>query len=503
MGKEYIRVERIAKTFGLADSLTHLWFYGVHIGYGFGLPFGYAHSRPGCPQQIKKFVQEFHLDLQVREILLHGVKNSVASRNLKNWDDLGALQNALTKCGNDLSGVRAEIWLTLHRLGHQQVPYFDRVNSEYIGRYWLLFRQPPLANLIRQTFGMDAFEYMLLVAGVFTVYMQSPSAKLVHALSGLGLPSGAVENRINSVITTPQKLRDELARTQRFDASWAYTFNPLVERPLIRMRVNEPDTFMCPRPPILIRRLLAGAYFDLVKVSGFDKAFGDAVEAVVGHLLANAGRRFKLEKPVPYNTSSGRRLGADWIISDATGDVFIECKSARIPLQAQVALSADDVERGMSRLADAVVQNYGNIFDARSGKTAWVERGKPIFSLVVTLEDWILFSPLAVDALQRTVEARLAEKNLPITLLTDVPYVVAPVRDLPALTHAMAARGCAPLLSKKCDPSYKQYLMSSFLNETEPGLQHEAAAFQQEKDALFREMAARLGPSASASRASP
>lgn len=492
MGYPNNPVRRIASTFGLRESLTHIWFYGVHIGYRFGLPFEYAHSRDGHSQQIDKYLQEFHLDLHAREIILYGVKNSRATRNLRNWDDLAAFHNAINDFSNKMSGAKDDIWLTLHRIGHQQVPYFERANSDYIGRHWLLFRQASMAGLLESAFGLTAFEYMLLVAGVYTVYLQRPEANLEADLGSLGLPPAALKARIASLASTAQALRDRLTASHRLDTSWAYTFNPLVETPLLCLRANSPDTLFCPRPTLVVRRLLAGAYFDLVKTAGFPKAFGDAVEAVVGELLQRAGPTLKVEKPTPYTTGGGVRHGSDWRVSDATGQAFVECKSARIPLQAQVALAANDVVAGMGRLAAAIAQNYSNIADALAGKTEWVDDGRPVFSLVVTLEDWILFSPLSSDALDKQVREGVAGKGLPTALVDQVPYIVVPVNDLPDLTDAMSLRGCGPLLTKKSSSKYRQYQMSPFLNEVEPELQAKSEPFLDEKRNLFAEFERRF-----------
>ncbi|WP_277937697.1 hypothetical protein, partial [Xanthomonas vesicatoria] len=94
------RMERTASTFGLRRSLESLWAYSLHLGYNFELPLEYSHSRKGDPQQLKKYVRDFQLDLLLREILIHAKSSKTATKDLKNWDDLAALHRAVNKLSN-------------------------------------------------------------------------------------------------------------------------------------------------------------------------------------------------------------------------------------------------------------------------------------------------------------------------------------------------------------------------------------------------------------------
>jgi hypothetical protein len=494
MTPHYKRVERISRRLGLTDSLAHIWAYSLHVCYGFDLPFEYWHTKvAGRPVQIRDFIGEFHLDLHVREILLHAGKSSQASLSLKNWNDFAEFHNAINRQSDKTSGTSSDIWLTLHRMGHQQISHFDRVDFNYLGRYWSLFRRKPIAELLERSFGMTVLEYFLLVAGVFTVYLDRPESDLIHDLSALDIPTDAMRERLATVSTTPQNVRRRLSEARRFDSSWAYTFNEIKRTPLLQLRPTAPNRLFCPRPPLLVRRLLSSVFFDLVSKQGFAEAFGDGVEDLVGDLIRRSDRRLSPNKPAPYRTGSGLRHGADWIISDASGHVFVECKSARIPIQAQVAPTAEDVSAGMNRLADAVVQNYANIHDAVNGRTEWRTNGLPTYSLIVTLEDWNLFSPIASDALRSLVEQKLIGRHLQPSLMSTTPYVVVSVRDLPDLTHAMAEQGIARLLDEKCGQKYEQYLVSSFLEETEYKSDAANRLFKADSGELFQEFNARFG----------
>ncbi|MDZ7477520.1 hypothetical protein U5F73_21450 [Stenotrophomonas pavanii] len=91
----YDQLAKIAASFGLRDSMVHIWAYSLHVGYGHQLPIEYEHSRPGLPNQVKAYTFEFYLDLYLREVLQHAGASKGARRSLRDWQDLGTLHNAI------------------------------------------------------------------------------------------------------------------------------------------------------------------------------------------------------------------------------------------------------------------------------------------------------------------------------------------------------------------------------------------------------------------------
>ncbi|WP_126945747.1 hypothetical protein [Xanthomonas sp. BRIP62418] len=414
---------------------------------------------------MTKYLHEHQLDLILRETLIHAGASDKAQVYLRNRNDLATLHNAIRGLCNKQAGGTKNIYLTLHRLGHQQLPHQDRVQADYFGRYWALFRLPPIESLIRQHYEMSSLDYFTMVAGMLASYTSNPETDISRELLDFSLPEYGIKKCLRQISTTPTSLRRRQLETYRVNESWEYAFQEINLTPLIRLRSAHPDLLHCPRPQLLVRRLLAGAFFDLVNVQGYSTAFGDAVEMLAGDLIAKSDRQLNPVKPSPYPTSAGIRHGSDWILSDGTAHVFVECKSARIQLQAKVALSIEDVTKGMQRLANAIIQNYANIADAEAGVSRWHHDGLPIFSIILTLEDWILFSPIATQNLRELVVAGLAEKKLRPDFCDTNPYVVVAMKDIPNLTFAMAKHGIATVIKNKTSKKFEQYLTTQFLQE--------------------------------------
>ena len=78
-------------------------------------------------------------------------------------------------------------------------------------------------------------------------------------------------------------------------------------------------------------------------------------------------------------TTSTASIG---LFSDETGHLFIECKTKRMRLDAKTRADAIALEKDISALADAVVQNYRNIQDCLDGRTDWVPDDRPAFALI-------------------------------------------------------------------------------------------------------------------------
>jgi hypothetical protein len=78
------------------------------------------------------------------------------------------------------------------------------------------------------------------------------------------------------------------------------------------------------------------------------------------------------------------------------------------------------LDRDIDVMAKAVVQHYRNICDALDSNTRWVLDGLPI-PLVLTLEDWFIFSPRVAEMLSKHVCRLLAEIGIPKKVLVEMP----------------------------------------------------------------------------------
>jgi hypothetical protein len=81
-------------------------------------------------------------------------------------------------------------------------------------------------------------------------------------------------------------IRQSLEGPQRYDESWAYSWNALEATLLVRLRDNRLHEFLCPVPDLILRRVTEGLFYDRGKSKlAFGNAYGHAFERYVGDVL--------------------------------------------------------------------------------------------------------------------------------------------------------------------------------------------------------------------------
>jgi hypothetical protein len=239
---------------------------------------------------------------------------------------------------------------------------------------------------------------------------------------------------------------------------------------------------------------VGGLFYDIASANGFAQAYGDAFEELVGDCFSHITGITTVERPVPYSVNGGQRHGSDWLMRDSSATVFVECKTMRIPVPAQLAASPGDLESGLKRLAKAVVQNYRNILDATSGRAGIQLSDGPIYSLVVTLEDWVLFGQKAVDALTGLVEDELAERGMDTNLQELFPFAIVGYASLPQLVDSISEHGLR-VFAEKATKRFKGYLFPQFLTEASLSSEGPAASmFDREWEELMGRLKTRFPP---------
>lgn len=154
-----------------------------------------------------------------------------------------------------------------------------------------------------------------------------------------------------------------------------------------------------------------------------------------------------------------QKHGADWVVGDGTGHIMFECKTRRMRLNAKISPESEDLEESLEDLADAVVQHYRNIMDAKQGLSHWIPDKLPIYPIVLTYEDWRLFSPHVVHSLHRLVDHRLRRLDLS-DLMQESPFVVSSIADFETAGQATAEIGIAKFFSAKVRTPYRHFSLT-------------------------------------------
>jgi hypothetical protein len=116
-------------------------------------------------------------------------------------------------------------------------------------------------------------------------------------------------------------------------------------------------------------------------------------------------------------------------------------------------------------MATAIVQHYQNIQRALGGKTRWQPDGRPIYPMILTLEDWFIFSPRITETLKNYVVRRLVEHGMSEQVATDMPYTVASAHEFEVAIQIVAQVGIHRLMNEKTSSEERRWSLLPFIRE--------------------------------------
>jgi len=241
------------------------------------------------------------------------------------------------------------------------------------------------------------------------------------------------------------------------------------------LRPERAREYLCPLPELLFRRATDSLYFDLAKSDEeYGNPYGIAFQNYVGDVLRAQfnGPTHHVREEQQYWIKNNKKDGVDWIVSDSSGHIMIECKTRRIRVDAKAIVDGDPLTKAIEDFAEIVVQHYKNVNDALKGKTQWKYDDKPVFPMVVTLDDWYLCAPHVVDMLQAKVHEKMA--NIKLTgLLESLPFIATSIAELEKAGQAIAQIGINRFCFSRIHLQYRHFGLHQHASENFPDIKVE------------------------------
>ena len=358
----------------------------------------------------------------------------------------------------------------------------------------MLYAHPLVAPLVEAEFGMSTGELFQLILLFAEEMLRRPALAfefLPAAENSIRAPVLALAERISR---SADDLRTATVERQSYDVNWAYSFNPLRAFPLVH--AGNPRSLMCPAPPILLQRLTDGLYFDLIRVDRrFGSAIGKAFEHYVGKVVERIGGDvFELREEACWGKPERRSV--DWIVSDKSASLFVECKLGRLDIASQTEISPEPpFVAAIGRLAGNVGQLYATLSEALGGRYPhWKPDGRPVHPIVVTFHEWFCFGPFFYKHLDELVDTEFKKRGLDRSLLERHPYCVCSIAEFEGLLTASRDASIDMVISEKMSAAHRQSLMRGFLADRYPGsLSNAMGTFEDGMDVVI-EGPSRLTP---------
>lgn len=400
-------------------------------------------------------IYDWELQLLAREVLLRCrgpfFENGVIGSNFvpTSINYIREIKNTLS--AKNVNSTDAAL-RTVFPLFHEQFQWQDEDFLAKAARYWKIFAHPLTKEIVEEDLRMSIRSLYVLgiaIAGSLDNKMEVLWRDYYHTPE---VPRDHVERFFKLCSAERDELRSQIQAEQKYDRTWALTYNPLRRRPLFYSD-ERPQIVFGFSSKLLLWRITEGVYYDIEKCrTGFGKAFGTAFEQYIGDVVKTvfAAPTFRVMAETPFDRKKGHgRAGADWHISDASGHVFIECKTKRIRHAAKTSMDHEDFADDLGKMAKFIVQNYSNIHEARTGvRPDFPNRDLPFFNVIVTLENWRLAHPLVEPELHRLVVEELERERLPLSLLSSCPYRVFSAQEFEMFSQDAARLGLPSLFAK-------------------------------------------------------
>ncbi|AOW12253.1 hypothetical protein LPB72_14940 [Hydrogenophaga crassostreae] len=455
----------------LETTLADTWQLSQHVANPAAMPAPVEAGKR--PYSLDGQLFPWDLPAITREVLLHAQPRG----GQKRLNSLAAVQtvvNSLRATGNEGSKLRLtgqdDVFNELLRMSHHQFPWQQGNIYGSLIRHLKIFGASSVAPILEKQTGLTAKEFFFLGFMLVLHLKRSFDINSAQDYSEFGIAQAKAIAFFSRLSMSIDDLRPLLA-AQPVDATWDYGWNPLEATPLVALDPEHPNRLFCPVPDLLLRRFSTGLYYDLVKVSGFDNAFGSAFEAYVGEVLAVAYQDgpATVLKEAPYSVGLQAHHGPDWIVCDAGGNLVVECKTKRLTHAARQA-GEDALRAEVDKIAGAVVQNYKNIGEAQQGLSSWKPNAHPIIPLVITFEDWFFLGPLLHELLEQSVRSQLLGAGLNDQLMEAMPYAVMSCREFELCIGAVREGGIAKFFQGKRKGEYLQWMWPEYLYHEYKGM---------------------------------
>jgi hypothetical protein len=205
------------------------------------------------------------------------------------------------------------------------------------------------------------------------------------------IPAKQLRNVLDLLTTSVQQAKERAKSTFQVPPGLQrYAFNPLIERPFVDLGDG---LRYAPQPQFVLRAFeTQNLYYRAMQRwgNGFGSVFGAKVEAYTGMQLRHTGEHTIIPEFTWEKNRVGRMRSSDWFLVTPTATILIECKSARMSLEARAGTSA----------AERLIEQYiGKAYRQLAKNAAELTAGNPAFShipadrqligLVVTAEPMI------------------------------------------------------------------------------------------------------------------
>jgi hypothetical protein len=463
-------LQRYVARFPLLESLDVVRAYLQHLQLGHPLPANITYNPEIVGAGRDRGLCEWTVETLAKELILHAA--DYATDSLREWaffatalNNVNAVEDNITAHYPHLYGNH--ILIELYRIAHRQFPWQSKAfRLSALLRYFKIFGDARLEPLLRRRLGVDARALYLIGITLTGHYLDYLAFSVPPKMEGLDITLDEFNHVARAFSAELGEMRRMIEDAQSYDQDYAYTFNPLRSFPLLRAGDLSSGSLLAPIPTFLFQRFTGGIYYELCDAPGFSVAFGPSFQSYIGDVLAKVSpsSKWRILPEQPYHIGKRRKDSVDWIVSDETGDLFIECKAKRVRYGAKSGLASIVIlTEDLDTMAGFVVQAYKTLSEACTGAYPhWKDRGKAIFPVIVFLE---VFGDVIIETLRQAIVNRMDGAQMDRGLTEKYPYVICSAEDFEIAMQIIGQVGIARFMEERRNPDYNMWAFSAFMNK--------------------------------------
>lgn len=494
---EYKPIRNKIASLAVDDSLAVIWGYCQYLQIsGFAFPPEIEVSRRFLSLDVpQKWISEWTLELLAKEVILNGNPASSKNRTLRTWNTLSEIINLLMSFENRIYGhfgSDKKILLELVRIAHRQFIWQgNSPNAASIIRYFKIFSRPAIDKICEEQLGLNIWETFMCGVACMGFFLYRPAMNAPFKSEIKALAPEKIERFLSFCCKSLSDLKPLLKSEQSYDENFAYAYSSLRAYPLIRTAYRGQDAIICPLPTLLYWRFTVGLYYQLIKDDRFPNEFGSSFQNYVGEVIKIACTSSTLQNlpEEEYAVGKLKKRSSDWIVTDDSSALFLECKAKRLSWGAKAFLNnVAPLDADIENMASAVVQVYRTILDHKKGYYRHFPAidNRRIYPAVVTLENWRFFGPIMLGKLEAAVVDKFNASELSPDLLRQMPYSVWAIEELEIGLQIMNSVPISDFMDGKLDSDeMKRWDWHAYMTKAFPKHFPAKRLFDAEYDEMF------------------
>lgn len=423
------------KKFDIYESLYVVWAYAQNLQYDMPIPNDISFPRFMNGKHVvwKRAynASEWELEYLTKEIILNCEEKRRCNDSLKVLKNfrkcIGFIRNINEVSGNFLT--QENTLKELYRMTHRQFIWQHGVNGMSFIRYYKIYSNEQLNEIIKSVFNMDVKTLMKIGMLLYLHYIKSYFIQFPIKNDKLKSISERDLNYIAATYTSSiLELKTFYKANQRIDMDIFYYENLLKIKPLIKVD----NTLISPLPTLMYWQITQGLFYFMIdkKNLNFDNAYGQSFQNYVGELIEeiNVNKKFKVYCEMEYEIKKGNQnRTSDWIIESIDSIILVECKTKRIKLKSKIGLyDEESLKSDIEAISDSIVQIYKQVLNYKNNLYPEIpyRDSKKIYPIIVSLENWYLFNFELFERITKEAKKKLINVNLDSKVIDEYPFTV-------------------------------------------------------------------------------